>query len=127
VDSPLIEREIIRLMVEDYWRVLFLSNFTTEQAMDAYDNEFRQRLKRYGEKFPESVQMEIIEIVKTETKIFSDECERDARGLRARLCGPQKVEEVHRVSYQRQGIGELAVRTAVRATVWELIFSIFRR
>jgi hypothetical protein len=29
--------------------------------------------------------------------------------------------------YQRQGLGELAVRTAVRATVWELIFSLFRR
>jgi len=29
--------------------------------------------------------------------------------------------------YRRQGIGEMAVRTAVRATIWELIFSVFRR
>jgi len=28
---------------------------------------------------------------------------------------------------QRQGIGEMAVRTAVRATIWELIASLFRR
>jgi hypothetical protein len=30
-------------------------------------------------------------------------------------------------TYHRQGIGEMAVRTAVRATIWELIFSLFRR
>jgi hypothetical protein len=29
--------------------------------------------------------------------------------------------------YHRQGLGELAVRTAVRATVWDLIFRLFRR
>jgi hypothetical protein len=29
--------------------------------------------------------------------------------------------------YHRQGIGEMAVRTAVRATIWEMIFSLFRR
>jgi hypothetical protein len=30
-------------------------------------------------------------------------------------------------SYRRQGIGEMAVRTAVRATIWEVIRSLFRR
>ncbi len=30
-------------------------------------------------------------------------------------------------TYHRQGIGEMAVRTAVRATIWELIRSLFRR
>jgi hypothetical protein len=30
-------------------------------------------------------------------------------------------------SHRRQGFGELAARTAVRATVWELVFSLFRR
>jgi hypothetical protein len=29
-------------------------------------------------------------------------------------------------TYRRQGIGEMAVRTAVRATVWEVIRSLFR-
>jgi hypothetical protein len=30
-------------------------------------------------------------------------------------------------TYRRQGIGEMADRSAVRATIWELIFSVFRR
>jgi hypothetical protein len=30
-------------------------------------------------------------------------------------------------THHRQGIGEMAVRTAVRATIWEVIRSLFRR
>ena len=30
-------------------------------------------------------------------------------------------------SRRRQGIGEMAVRTAVRATIWQLVASLFRR
>jgi hypothetical protein len=48
------------------------------------------------------------------------ECERDPVAYARRLgVLPGRV-------YQRQGIGEMAVRTAVRATVWEVVRRLFR-
>lgn len=42
--------------------------------------------------------------------------------LKLRL-GPVVPQQIHR---QRQSMGEMAVRTAVRATIWESVYSLFR-
>jgi hypothetical protein len=42
---------------------------------------------------------------------------------------PKPIEHLppQSITSHRMGLGELAVRTAVRATVWELVWSFFRR
>lgn len=42
------------------------------------------------------------------------------------MAGMQSQPQRAAPTYRRQGIGEMAVRTAVRATVWEVIRSLFR-
>jgi hypothetical protein len=55
--------------------------------------------------------------------IASGDATRAGADVMARMQSqPQRAAPTHR----RQGIGEMAVRTAVRATVWEVIRSLFR-
>jgi hypothetical protein len=54
------------------------------------------------------------------------ELERDPEALCQRLGVGMRAPAPAR-EYRRQGLGEVVVRTAVRATIWELIFSLFRR
>jgi hypothetical protein len=67
--------------------------------------------------------------VEEEGKLFYDEHQRDPdvsyRRLGLQLTSTPQVQQT--IRYQRQGIGEMAVRTAVRAAIWELIVSLFRR
>jgi hypothetical protein len=70
-----------------------------------------------------------LQVFEEEHTLFFEEHQRDPDASYRRL-GLQMTSTPHippPIRYQRQGIGELAVRTAVRATIWELIFSLFRR
>jgi hypothetical protein len=66
------------------------------------------------------------EIAEEETVLLMRELKRNPKALPKRL-GVEIGKRSPPVVYQRQSIGEMAIRTAVRATVWELIFSLFRR
>ena len=66
------------------------------------------------------------EMFAEEYLLLEDELERDWKALCQRL-GVDIRPPAPRPVHHRQGLGELAVRTAVRATVWELILSVFRR
>jgi len=68
-------------------------------------------------------------MIDEEDSICFEEHQRDPEAFYRRLClnlssNPQPTASV---AYRRQGLGELAVRAAVRATVWESIWSLFRR
>jgi hypothetical protein len=60
--------------------------------------------------------------VEEQRQILFDEYGRNPEALKHRLglAGPPAV------TYQQQGLGEMVVRTAIRATVWESVFSLFR-
>jgi hypothetical protein len=70
-----------------------------------------------------------LQMVEEEGEFLFNEHQRDPdasyRRLGLQFTSTPRVQQP--IRYQRQGIGEMAVRTAVRATIWELIFSLFRR
>ena len=70
-----------------------------------------------------------LQMIEEEGKLLFDEHQRDPdasyRRLGLQFTSIPRVQQTNR--YQRQGMGEMAVRTAVRATIWELIFFLFRR
>jgi hypothetical protein len=66
------------------------------------------------------------EMVREEYRFLLQELERNPQALFQRL-GVNMGRTARQRVYRRQGLGELAVRTAVRATVWEMIWSLFRR
>jgi hypothetical protein len=75
---------------------------------------------------PSDQRAAVVTIVQEELDFLEQEAERDPNAFSQRL-GVNAGRSVPRPVYHRQGFGELAVRTAVRATIWELIWSIFRR
>lgn len=68
---------------------------------------------------------EFLRVVEEERNLISGEYERDRESVIQRL-GLATAEPQREIVYHRQGIGEMAVRTAVRATIWEAVFSLFR-
>jgi len=64
--------------------------------------------------------------IEEERDLLFNEYRRNPDALKRRLgLGPVNRSNLV-VHHQRQSIGEMAVRTAVRATIWETVISIFR-
>ena len=118
-----IDRALIIKMLEEHWRHSFLT-CTSERELIVEEANLRRKFQQYGETLPASLQDDLIRIVQLEAAKFSSEAERDARGMRARLCGVPVRPQI--VRHQSQGLTEIATETAVRATVWQLVASIFR-
>jgi hypothetical protein len=64
--------------------------------------------------------------VDAEREALLNEYERDPAGLKRRLGISLGVDALPVNVSQKMGLGELAVRTAVRATIWESIWKLFR-
>lgn len=137
-DNVKVDRAAVREMVEDIFRqqMLFHQNLletqphlSPQQTQDDVNN-YVQRLFGRVEATAELMKPEQANIFKQmvdeEYTYLVREFEKDVNGTLRRFgivlnrAAPAPV-------YHRQGLGELAVRTAVRATVWELIWSLFRR
>jgi hypothetical protein len=133
-----VDRIAIREMVEDAFRsqMLFQQNYidahprsSRQESQDA-GYEFFQRWVRRIEAtaalMPPEQGAAFREMVGEEQGFLMRELERNPQALARRL-GVTMGRPAPQVVYHRQGIGEMAVRTAVRATIWELIWSLFRR
>ena len=119
------DRGVVYKIIEDHWRTVFETDCTSDKQIDALEDGLRYRLGACGGTLPDDEQRRMIEYVQVISKEFSDECERDARGLRHRLCGPVASRNI--VAVSEQSAVHTVVDTAVRATIWQFVASMFGR
>jgi hypothetical protein len=134
-----INRAAVRQLVEEQFRAVILQgryngehNVPRETAI-AMSRDLSRRHQEQIDSIAATIPPEqatlFLQMIEEEHTLFFDEHQRDPdasyRRLGLPLTSTPGVPQIR--GYQRQGIGEMAVRTAVRATIWELIFSLFRR
>jgi hypothetical protein len=136
-----VDRAMVRRLVEDFWRslTLFGHNLGAMQT-DICGKEAKAKAIDFSRRFEEQIQataalmqpeqaQAFLKMVEEEDSICFNERQQDydafCRRLGINLTSSPAV--APQAAQRRQGLGELAVRTAVRASVWELIWSLFRR
>jgi hypothetical protein len=136
-----VDRAAVRHLVEDFWRSLvLLGRHLGETHPTSPPKEFRTAFTDFSRRFeeqnqataalmpPEQAKM-FMQMIEEEDTICFEERQRNPDAFYRRLgLELTSTPPVHPpVIYKRQGIAEMAVRTVVRATIWELIVSLFRR
>jgi hypothetical protein len=118
-------RNSARLLVEDYWRnFLTLTHIDPRKAFEAVKS-FDATIKMMTENVPEPDASVLRHTIQVERDKLADEYDRNPGALKARL-GLANQPPAPVRPQNRQSLEELAVRTAVRATVWESVRSMFR-
>jgi hypothetical protein len=118
-------RNSARLAAEEHWRhFLSLVHIDRRKALEAVYG-FDATMKEMTQYMPESDASFFRDTIKAEEEKLADEYDRNPDVLKARL-GLTTSAPAFARSSSRQGLDELAVRTVVRATIWESIWSIFR-
>jgi hypothetical protein len=122
-----IDRAVIRSMVEDHWRSFISVAVRNPQIGFQSLENFDEQIQATAALMPPERAAMYLQAVEEERQILFNEYNRDPDALKRRL-GLGPVKQPNRVVHQhhRQSIGELAVRTAVRATIWETVISLFR-
>jgi hypothetical protein len=129
--SPLpdvtIDRAAIRSMLEDHWRSFISVAVSNPQIGFQSLQNFDERIQATASLMPPERAAMYLQAVEEEREILFNEYNRNPDALKRRL-GLGPVRQPNRVvhQHQRQSIGEMAVRTAVRATIWESVISLFR-
>ena len=134
-----LNRVVVRQLVEEQFRAVILQGRYNGEHNVPRDTAIAMSLdltRRHQEQIdaiaalmpPEQATL-FRQMIMEEVELFADAHQRDPDASYRRLgLQPTSTPQVEQTTtYQRQGIGEMAVRTAVRATIWELIFSLFRR
>ena len=117
-------RNSARLTVEDHWRNFFtLVHIDKRKAVETMKS-FDDTIKMLTASMPEPDASFFRHTIEAEREKIMDEYERNPDELKARLGLTNQVSSSTR-SQNRQGLGDLAVRTVVRATIWQSIRSIF--
>jgi hypothetical protein len=125
------DRAAVRELVEDHWRAVIRIRGYGRQAkntalMHQMTNQFADRMEALAAAMPPAQANEFMDISKEEMRLIAAEFKRSFYALARRLeVLPGSVSCPGNVSH-RQGIGEMAVRTAVRASIWTTIFRLFR-
>ena len=133
-----VDRAAVRRLVEDFWRSLVLfgrhmgetqPNITPAAAQAQFvdfSRQFHERNEATAALMAPDRAKAFLQVIDEEDAICFQEHQTNKPAFYRRL-GLNFTENDRRpVVYQRQNIGEMAVRTAVRATIWELIFALFR-
>jgi hypothetical protein len=122
-----IDRAAIRSMVEDHWRSFISVAVSNPQIGFQSLQNFDERIQATAALMPPERAAMYLQAVEEEREILFNEYNHNPDALKRRL-GLGPVRQPNRVVHQhrRQSIGELAVRTAVRATIWETVISLFR-
>jgi hypothetical protein len=122
-----IDRAAIRSMVEDHWRSFISVAVSNPQIGFQTLQNFDERIQATAALMPPERAAMYLQAVEEEREILFNEYNRNPDALKRRL-GLGPVRQPNRVvhQHQRQSIGEMAVRTAVRATIWESVISLFR-
>src|SRR5689334_5385829 len=114
-------------MVEDFWRSFISTAVANPQIGAQIIQNFDKRIQATASLMLHDKARMFLQSVEEERDLLFNEYNRNPDALKRRL-GLGPVRQPHLVvhQHQRQSIGELAVRTAVRATIWETVISIFR-
>jgi hypothetical protein len=120
------DRATVRKIVEDHWRATLPLRGDRMRAqnttlIDQMSNRLGDQTDSWINSLPPDQGNELDRIFNEEMRLSIAEWERNPVGLKRRL-GVLPGSVSH-----RQGIGEMAVRTAVRASIWEGIFRLFGR
>jgi hypothetical protein len=122
------DRDIVTGMVEDFWRAFLRAAQTSTVAGNEARNNFETRIAQTAAQLPPIEAAAFLQTVEAERERMLAAYSADPAALKKRLGVPLGVDgrgQGYKTS-GRQGLGELAVRTAVRATVWESVWGLFR-
>ncbi|WP_321919361.1 nucleoside/nucleotide kinase family protein [Paraburkholderia tropica] len=125
----LVDREEIRAMCEENWRQ-FLgfaaagSRDLGQQVILRFDSKNKERADRMD---PAAGKAFLAVVEEEREKIF-DEYTSNPEGLKRRLgvTAAAPAPQEHARQSNRQGMGEMVAKTAVRASIWAAIWSLFR-
>jgi hypothetical protein len=124
-----VDRAAIRAMVEDHWRgfipVAAAGNMqVTAQCIKNIEDRIRDTTALME---PHKAKI-FSQAVDEERELVLNEFKRSPDALKRRLgLLPITQPAPVTIQYRRQSIGDMAVRTAIRATIWETVIALFRR
>lgn len=124
----LMDRAAITVMVEDFWRSFIPIAFSGDQRKATLVVErFQKQIEDMAALMSDGDAATFNQMVEEERDILFREYNANPQKFKARLgvSAPRETPKAARRS-NRMGLGELAVRTTVRATVWETVISLFR-
>jgi hypothetical protein len=122
------DRAVVKGMVEDYWRAIIPAMQNGGKALvDEIGGRFEDRIEQTAALLSPVEAAAFLQMVEADRTQLISEYQSNPVGLKNRLGLALGVDGPATGQSGRQGLGELAVRTAVRATVWEMIWSLFRR
>jgi len=126
-------RKIAQGIVEDFWRTLVsvarLSHSASESQGKLHEVErtFRARLDQIARRFSPVEASAFREAVEAEDKALALLRQTDRAAFLQRLGLPDdKIASTSGIAQHHQSLGEMAVKTAVRAAVWEGVRALFR-
>jgi hypothetical protein len=126
----LMDSAAVTAMVEDFWRSFIPIAFGGDQRTAALIIErFQKQIDDMAKLMSSDDAAMFNQMVEEQREILFNEYNANPAKLKARLGIPDGAESGLAPEPQRSnrmGLGELAVRTAVRATVWETVISLFR-
>lgn len=122
------DRKIIEEMVEDFWRAMIpaMQDQNLELCAELGSN-FEKRISDAAEQLSPIEKAAFLQAVETARERIISEYQHDPVSLKMRLGLNLGVDgPTSKSQSNRMGLGELVARTAVRATVWDTINSLFR-
>lgn len=121
------DRQVVTGMVEDYWRA-FIPAMQTGGADAALgvSQRFDERIEETASLMPPLDAAAFRQTVEAERERLIQEYQSDPVGLKNRLGVGLGIDGAQPRARGSSGMGDLVVRTAVRATIWESIWSLFR-
>jgi hypothetical protein len=127
-ESFSIDKAAVRAMVEDFWRSFIAVAKNNAKIGGEIIEQFEERIQSTAALMPSEQAKLFLDVIDEEREILFNEYKRNPVALKHRLGLLPNATPVASPAlvYQRQGLGEIAVRTAVRATIWESVFSLFR-
>jgi hypothetical protein len=124
-ESINIDRGAIRAMVEDFWRSFLAVAKQNPHVGKESIVRFDERIRATAALMQTQQAASFLQTVDEEREILFDEYQRDPEALKQRLgLAPSFAPAL--VIHRQQMLGEVVARTAVRATVWESVFALFR-
>ncbi len=138
--SPEEDRALARERVEEFWRELIafgrqVGRTNPNISREGYallaaerSRKFTERNEALAEQMMPDRGDAFLAMIEEEDNVCFEQHQTDPNAFYRRLSLKLTAETKapNRGDYQREGLGELAVRTAVRATVWQLVRSLFR-
>lgn len=127
--TEIIDKALIREMVEDYWRSFIFMGRQNPSAGAGLIKRFDERIASMASLMETEKASLFLAAVETERERLFTEYERNPDALRDRLnIQPIQQQATPQATLRRgQGFVGLVAKTAVRATVWEIVRSLFRR